>query len=116
MDVAVVVLVEMAAEWSAGFEVGRFAHRFPRVKSRRRMRSYVRGLLGETERKNGRSLAEALGFRRGCSGCRTSMPEMSMGCVTMFVPRGTSGSKIDILSDRAGTPLSVGISAAKSST
>ncbi|MGW4720949.1 IS701 family transposase [Nocardia sp. NPDC004260] len=55
----------MVAGWSAGFEafVGRFAHRFPRVESRRQMRSYVRGLLGETERKNGWTLAEALGDR-----------------------------------------------------
>ena len=40
---------------------GRFAERFPRVESRRRMAGYVRGLLGELERKNGWSLAEAAG-------------------------------------------------------
>ncbi|WP_158853144.1 IS701 family transposase [Saccharothrix deserti] len=53
----------MVAGWSASFEafVGRFAARFPRVESRRQMRSYVRGLLSETERKNGWTLAEALG-------------------------------------------------------
>jgi SRSO17 transposase len=53
----------MAAGWSASFEVfvGRFAGRFPRVESRRQMRSYVRGLLSETERKNGWTLAEAVG-------------------------------------------------------
>ncbi|WP_081789961.1 IS701 family transposase [Kutzneria albida] len=53
----------MVAGWSAGFEVflGRFAGRFPRVESRRRMRWYVRGLLGEVERKNGWTLAEAAG-------------------------------------------------------
>lgn len=51
------------AEWSAGFEafLGRFAGRFPRVESRRRMRWYVRGLLGEVELKNGWTLAEAAG-------------------------------------------------------
>lgn len=41
--------------------MGRFAARFPRVESRRQMRSYVRGLLSETERKNGWTLAEAAG-------------------------------------------------------
>lgn len=53
----------MVSGWSASFEafVGRFAGRFPRVESRRQMRSYVRGLLSETERKNGWTLAEAVG-------------------------------------------------------
>lgn len=53
----------MVNGWSASFEafVGRFAGRFPRVESRRQMRSYVRGLLSETERKNGWTLAEAAG-------------------------------------------------------
>jgi SRSO17 transposase len=57
------VLAEMVAEWSAGFDAfcGRFAARFPRVESRRQMRSYVRGLLSEVERKNGWTLAEAAG-------------------------------------------------------
>ncbi|AWK76104.1 hypothetical protein CBI38_31700 (plasmid) [Rhodococcus oxybenzonivorans] len=50
-------------EWSAGFTAfcARFAHRFSRVESRRRMAAYVRGLLGEVERKNGWTLAEAAG-------------------------------------------------------
>lgn len=50
-------------EWSAGFTAfcGRFAHRFSRVESRRRMVAYVRGLLAEVERKNGWTLAEAAG-------------------------------------------------------
>jgi len=53
----------MVAGWSASFEafVGRFAARFPRVESRRQMRSYVRGLLSEAERKNGWTLAEVTG-------------------------------------------------------
>lgn len=53
----------MAAGWSAGFVafLGRFAAWFPRVESRRQMRVYVRGLLGEVERKNGWTLAEAAG-------------------------------------------------------
>ncbi|MGW4720969.1 IS701 family transposase [Nocardia sp. NPDC004260] len=56
-------MVERAVGWSAGFEafVGRFAARFPRFESRRQMRFYVRGLLGECERKNGWTLAEAVG-------------------------------------------------------
>ncbi|MGF0304582.1 IS701 family transposase [Rhodococcus rhodochrous] len=50
-------------EWSAGFTAfcSRFAHRFSRVESRRRMVAYVRGLLAEVERKNGWTLAEATG-------------------------------------------------------
>ncbi|WP_372462427.1 IS701 family transposase [Rhodococcus pyridinivorans] len=50
-------------EWSAGFTAfcSRFAHRFSRVESRRRMVAYVRGLLAEVERKNGWTLAEAAG-------------------------------------------------------
>ena len=50
-------------EWSSGFAAfcARFAHRSLRVESRRRMGAYVRGLLGEVERKNGWTLAEAAG-------------------------------------------------------
>src|SRR5947209_17597033 len=53
----------MVAEWSAGFAAftGRFAGRFTRVESRRQMAVYLRGLLSETERKNGWTLAEAAG-------------------------------------------------------
>ena len=54
---------DVVAEWSAGFEafVGRFAGRFTRVEPRRQMVAYLRGLLGEAERKNGWTLAEAAG-------------------------------------------------------
>ena len=54
---------DMVAEWSAGFAAftGRFAGRFTRVESRRQMAVYLRGLLSETERKNGWTLAEAAG-------------------------------------------------------
>jgi SRSO17 transposase len=50
-------------QWAGAFPAfcGRFAARFPRVESRRRMAGYVRGLLGELERKNGWSLAETAG-------------------------------------------------------
>jgi len=56
-------LCVMADGWSAGFTafVGRFASRFPRVESRRRMALYLRGLLGEVERKDGWTLAEVAG-------------------------------------------------------
>lgn len=59
----ILVLAEMVVEWSASFEAfcGRFAARFPRVESRRQMCSYVRGLLSESERKNGWTLAETVG-------------------------------------------------------
>jgi SRSO17 transposase len=54
---------DVVAEWSAGFAAftGRFAGRFSRVESRRQMVVYLRGLLSETERKNGWTLAEAAG-------------------------------------------------------
>lgn len=53
----------MVAGWSGGFAAftGRFAGRFARVESRRQMVFYLRGLLGEAERKNGWTLAEAAG-------------------------------------------------------
>ena len=38
-------------------------HRFPRVEPRRRMRDYVRGLLGPVSRKNSWQLAEHVGHR-----------------------------------------------------
>ncbi|MFE9950975.1 IS701 family transposase [Streptomyces sp. NPDC005531] len=54
---------EIVDGWSDAFDdfVARFAGRFGRVESRRRMVSYLRGLLSETERKNGWTLAEAAG-------------------------------------------------------
>ena len=59
----ILVLAEAVVEWSASFEAfcGRFGARFPRVESRRQMRSYLRGLLSEAERKNGWTLAEVAG-------------------------------------------------------
>src|SRR6185436_7754864 len=58
-----VLLSDNDVGWSAGFAafVSRFAARFPRVESRRQMRIYVRGLLSESQRKNGWTLAEAAG-------------------------------------------------------
>lgn len=53
----------MVTGWSTGFVAfaGRFAARFSRVEARRQMVVYLRGLLGEAERKNGWTLAEAAG-------------------------------------------------------
>lgn len=55
--------MEMVTGWSAGFAAfaGRFAARFSRVEARRQMVVYLRGLLGEAERKNGWTLAEGAG-------------------------------------------------------
>ncbi|WP_442819823.1 IS701 family transposase [Streptomyces sp. NBC_00841] len=54
---------EITDGWSDVFDdfVARFAGRFGRVESRRRVVSYLRGLLSETERKNGWTLAETVG-------------------------------------------------------
>ncbi len=52
-----------AEAWSREFSdfLAVFAHRFPRVESRRQAASYLRGLLSELERKNGWTLAEVSG-------------------------------------------------------
>ncbi len=57
------------AELESVFE--RVAVRFGRVDLRWRMRDYVRGLLGQAARKNGRQLAEWAGIapRTVFSGC-----------------------------------------------
>ena len=54
-----------AEAWSREFSdfLAVFAHRFPRVESRRQAASYLRGLLSELERKNGWTLAEMSGER-----------------------------------------------------
>jgi hypothetical protein len=53
---------EVTDGWAGAFDdfVARFAGRFGRVESRRRMVSYLRGLLSEAERKNGWVRHEAL--------------------------------------------------------
>lgn len=59
-----VVINEPAAEsWDRELEdlFLRAGHRFSRVEPRRRMRDYVRGLLGPVGRKNGWQLAEYAG-------------------------------------------------------
>ncbi|WZU35799.1 IS701 family transposase ISRhosp2 (plasmid) [Rhodococcus ruber] len=108
-------------EWSAGFAAfcARFAHRFSRVESRRRMGAYLRGLLGELERKNGWTLAEAAGdtgpegmqrllnfYAWDCDGVRDDMREIVIETIgdansgvlivdeTGFVKKGTRSAGV----------------------
>src|SRR5215211_1044994 len=57
------VVVGMIQEWSKELEDlhGRIAHRFARPEPRRRALSYLKGLTGALERKNGWQLAEQAG-------------------------------------------------------
>ncbi len=84
----------MVLEWSAGFEafVGRFAGRFPRVESRRQMVAYLRGLLGEAERKNGWTLAETAGAGgpQGMQRLLNSTPGTSTGGTVALSQRTSS--------------------------
>jgi SRSO17 transposase len=56
-------LVAEVRDWSAGLEEvhARIAGRFARAEPRARVLAYLRGLLGQLERKNGWTLAEAAG-------------------------------------------------------
>src|SRR5688500_3459099 len=56
-------LVAEAADWAAGLEEvhRRIAGAFLRAEPRARVLAYLRGLLGQVERKNGWTLAEAAG-------------------------------------------------------
>jgi SRSO17 transposase len=56
-------VVEMIQEWRKELEDlhGRIAHRFARPEPRRRALSYLKGLTGALERKNGWQLAEQAG-------------------------------------------------------
>src|ERR671916_1856973 len=56
-------LVAGVADWAAGLEKvhARIAGRFARSEPRARVLAYLRGLLGQSERKNGWTLAEAAG-------------------------------------------------------
>jgi SRSO17 transposase len=58
-------MVETVREWAAELEEmhGRIAHRFARSEPRKRALSYLKGLTGSVERKNGWRLAEATGER-----------------------------------------------------
>jgi SRSO17 transposase len=56
-------LVAEVRDWAAGLEEvhGRIASGFARAEPRARVLAYLRGLLGQSERKNGWTLAEAAG-------------------------------------------------------
>jgi hypothetical protein len=55
-------LVAEVADWAVRLEVhARIAGAFTRAKPRARVLAYLRGLLGQLERKNGWTLAEAAG-------------------------------------------------------
>src|SRR5829696_7551544 len=56
-------LVAEVRDWAAGLEEvhARIAGRFARSEPRARVLAYLRGLLGQSERKNGWTLAEAAG-------------------------------------------------------
>src|SRR4051794_12477038 len=77
-------LVAEVRDWAAGLEEvhARIAGAFARSEPQARVLAYLRGLLGQLERKDGWMLAEAAGrcLRTGCSGCcrpRTGMPTPS---------------------------------------
>ncbi len=56
-------LVAEVQDWAAGLEAvhARIAGGFARAEPRARVLAYLRGLLGQLERKNGWTLAEAAG-------------------------------------------------------
>jgi hypothetical protein len=56
-------LMAEVQDWAAGLEevYARIAGRFARSEPRARVLAYLRGLLGQSERKNGWTLAEAAG-------------------------------------------------------
>ena len=56
-------LVAEVADWAAGLEEvhARIAGAFARAEPRARVLAYLRGRLGQSERKNGWTLAEAAG-------------------------------------------------------
>src|SRR5215212_8474774 len=56
-------LVAEVQDWAVGLEEvhARIAGRFARAEPRARVLAYLRGLLGQSERKNGWTLAEAAG-------------------------------------------------------
>jgi hypothetical protein len=92
------VAEETADAWSGVFDdfVARFAGRFGRVEPRRRMVSYLRGPLSETERKNGWTLAEAAGDT-GPQGMQRLLNHYlwdTTPCVTMSATRSWSTSEI----------------------
>ena len=80
------VLVAEVQDWAAGLnEVhARIAGRFSRAEPRARVLAYLRGLLGQLERKNGWTLAEAAGevFPDGTSRCPRSINLRNLGTIS----------------------------------
>jgi SRSO17 transposase len=66
MEGFVMAAMDDVADWARGLEglAKRIAPRFPRVEPRRRVLTYLKGLLAPVERKNGWQLAEAAGDAR----------------------------------------------------
>src|SRR4051794_12665406 len=65
MEEVTMAVMDEAADWARGLDelVERIAPRFRRIEPRRRMRTYLQGLLAPIERKNGWQLAENAGDR-----------------------------------------------------
>src|SRR4051812_4218211 len=65
MEKVTMVVMDEAADWARGLDelVERIAPRFCRIEPRRRVRTYLQGLLAPIERKNGWQLAENAGDR-----------------------------------------------------
>jgi SRSO17 transposase len=63
MEGVTMVTIDQAVDWARGLDevVERIAPRFRRIEPRRRVRSYLEGLLAPVERKNGWQLAENAG-------------------------------------------------------
>jgi SRSO17 transposase len=65
MEDVIMAAMDEAVDWARGLDevVERIAPRFCRIEPRRRVRSYLQGLLAPIERKNGWQLAENAGDR-----------------------------------------------------
>src|SRR5918997_967267 len=65
MEEVTMAVMDEAADWARGLDelVERIAPRFHRIEPRRRVRTYLQGLLAPIERKNGWQLAENAGDR-----------------------------------------------------
>src|ERR687890_2452420 len=63
MEEVTMAVMDEAADWARGLDelVERIAPRFHRIEPRRRVRTYLQGLLAPIERKNGWQLAENAG-------------------------------------------------------
>ena len=89
-------LMAEVQNWAAGLEEvhARIAGRFVRAEPRARVLAHLRGLIGQPERKNGWTLAEAADelLRMGCSGLLRTADWNADRSVTCCVPARWSGS------------------------